>query len=649
MLILFMRNSQQSLLNVVLLWVFVLLTLSLDAQHSCQKLKSSCNDILLMKSNRNGANNEDLTYLKASWNLDPAIRQITGSVQFSFTITSPAYDSLQLDLSDSLTVIRVLNRGEEMPFSHQNDRLWVSLPGMAFGDTSSVQVDYSGIPSNSGFGSFITSNTPAGDPVMWTLSQPFGASDWWPCKESFSDKIDSSDFFISIPPGNKAAGNGKLISVDSSSNVAHIYHWRHRYPIATYLIAVAVTNYTEIRREVPLRDGNLELLNYCYPAQLGEWDWQQTEVIDMLQYFDSLFTPYPFMLEKYGHAQFGWGGGMEHQTMSFMADLGPWLTSHELGHQWFGDAITCASWKDIWLNEGFATYITGLFFERFNPLAFYYWKRNVRNEITALPGGSVIVDDTTSVQRIFDGRLSYSKGAYVLHMVRNTLGDDAFYKGLRAYLEDPQLKHSFAQTSDFQSIMEAESGVDLDTFFTQWVYGEGFPSIEMQWKPTMEGVYVRLSQTSSTGSTIPFNTQVPLRLIGLSDSLDITVKFDQKEAYFLLKSGFFVQKMRIDPSADWLATYNLTFLNDQVPEKEEISVFPNPFSSTFFVRFPNGKLPSNLQIFQADGRQIAFTLDIDKDLGIYQLQIDKGLPAGQYWLQLEYANGMISMPLVVIH
>jgi aminopeptidase N len=643
-----MLNSQQSLFNVVLLWVFLLLALNVDAQHSCQKLKSASDNILLVKSQRNTPNNEDITYLKARWNLDPAIRQISGSVQFSFTITSQSYDSLQLDLSDSLTVIRVLSRGEEMPFIRQNDRLIISLPGMAFGDTSSVQVDYSGIPSNSGFGSFITSNTPAGDPVMWTLSQPFGASDWWPCKESFSDKIDSSDFFISIPPGNKAAGNGKLISVDSSSNVAHIYHWKHRYPIATYLIAVAVTNYTEIRREVPLRDGNLELLNYCYPAQLGEWEWQQTEVIAMLQYFDSLFTPYPFMLEKYGHAQFGWGGGMEHQTMSFMADLGPWLTSHELGHQWFGDAVTCASWKDIWLNEGFATYITGLFFERFNPLAFYYWKRNVRDEITALPGGSVIVDDTTSVQRIFDGRLSYSKGAYVLHMLRNTLGKNLFYNGLRAYLEDPQLKHGFAETPDFQSIMEAESGFDLDTFFTQWIYGEGFPKIDVQWKPTVEGVYVRLTQSSSNGSPIPFNTQVPLRLIGVSDSLDTTVKFNQNEAHFLLKPGFSVLKMRVDPQADWLARYNLTFLNDHVPEKEEISVFPNPFSSSFFVRFPTGKLPLNLQIFHVDGKQIPFTVDIDKDLGIYKLQLTKGLSAGQYYLQLEYTTDVLLLPLVVI-
>jgi hypothetical protein len=395
-----------------------------------------------------------------------------------------------------------------------------------------------------------------------------------------------------------------------------------------------------------LRDGNLELLNYCYPAQVGEWDWQQTEVIAMLQYFDSLFTPYPFMLEKYGHAQFGWGGGMEHQTMSFMADLGPWLTSHELGHQWFGDAVTCASWKDIWLNEGFATYITGLFFERFNPPAFYYWKKNVRDEINSQPGGSVIVDDTTSVNRIFDGRLSYAKGAFVLHMLRNSLGDDVFYKGLRAYLEDPQLKHRFAQTSDFQAVMEAESGVDLDTFFTQWIYGEGYPKIEVKWMPTDEGLYVQLSQSPSIGNTI-FSTQVPMRLFGASDSVTILLPLDQAEVHFLLKPGFSVESIEVDPESDWLARYNLTFLTTEAPLEAQIGVYPNPVSSDFYVKFPKGQLPQSVSMIQADGKEIQAKVSVDKYLGIYKLSLVQQAAPGTYYVQLHYLNRVLSIPVVV--
>lgn len=644
-----MLNSQHSLIVVVCLWVFVSLTLSSQAQHACSSAKKASKEILAIHNFRETSSKEDVTYLSARWNIDPAVRLISGSIHYSFTITSSVYDTLQLDLSDSLNVSQVFSKGEEVAFVHSNDLLLVSLPGMGLGDTLSVQIFYSGIPANSGFGSFVTSSSSNGEPIMWTLSQPFGASDWWPAKESFSDKIDSSDYFISIPPGNKAAGIGKLIAVDSSSNLADIYHWKHRYPIASYLIAVAVANYAEIRREVPLREGTLELLNYCYPAQVGEWDWQQTEVIAMLQYFDSLFTPYPFMLEKYGHAQFGWGGGMEHQTMSFMADLGPWLTSHELGHQWFGDAVTCTSWKDIWLNEGFATYITGLFFERFNPLAFYYWKRNVRDEITFLPGGSIIVDDTTSVDRIFDGRLSYAKGAYVLHMLRNTLGDETFFIGLRTYLETPGLKHGFSQTSDFQAVMENVSGVNLDTFFNQWVYGEGFPSINVQWKATDRGLLLVLEQESSLENEQLFDTSIPIHVYGEKDSTVLFLKIDQRETYFLLDVDFAVKSIKIDPHADWLAQYNLMLIADQIPTKEEIIVFPNPTIGDLFIQIPEGQFPDKVQLIQSDGKLVEVSISIDKYLGIYNLGLGPTLASGVYLLQLFYQDVLHTFPVVVIH
>jgi aminopeptidase N len=617
-----------------------------NAQHTCQQSKSNFKEILQIKSGRNQVDQEDVTYLSAFWNIDPAVRQISGSVKYSFTVTSASYDSFRLDLSDSIVVVDVVRQGNSLGFNHVMEQLSISLPGMTNGDTATVQIFYQGVPSNSGFGSFVTGITNAGDPVMWTLSQPFGASDWWPAKESFSDKIDSSDYFISIPPGNKAAGVGKLVEVDSSSSVAHIYHWKHRYPIATYLIATAVTNYAEVRREVPLRDGNLELLNYCYPAQIGEWDWQQTEVTAMLQYFDSLFTPYPFMLEKYGHAQFGWGGGMEHQTMSFMADLGPWLTSHELGHQWFGDAVTCSSWKDIWLNEGFATYVTGLFFERFNPPAFYYWKKNVRDEITSQPGGSVIVDDTTSVNRIFDGRLSYAKGAFVLHMLRNTIGEQAFFEALKNYLNSPDFQFGFVETSDFQEAIESASGVDLDTFFNQWIFGEGYPNIEVKWMPTDEGLYVQLSQNPSIGNTV-FSTQVPLKLFGASDSTTILLPLDQEEVHFLLKPGFSVGSIEVDPESDWLARYNLTFLTAEAPSKEQIEVYPNPVSSDFYVKFPKSQLPSSVSMIQADGKMVKVSVSIDKDLGIYKLSLNQLVASGSYFVQLNYPNQTLSLPIVV--
>jgi len=179
--------------------------------------------------------------------------------------------------------------------------------------------------------------------------------------------------------------------------------------------------------------------------------------------YTTLFEEYPFANEKYGHAQFGWGGGMEHTTVSFMGSFGRNLIAHELAHQWFGNKITCGSWKDIWLNEGFATYLSGLTIENLDGnSAFITWKQQRINSITSQPNGAVYLtdSDTTSVNRIFNGRLSYDKGSMVLHMLRKKLGDADFFQGLKNYLADANHAYGYAKTEDFIAIMETTSGQD---------------------------------------------------------------------------------------------------------------------------------------------------------------------------------------------
>jgi hypothetical protein len=164
--------------------------------------------------------------------------------------------------------------------------------------------------------------------------------------------------------------------------------------------------------------------------------------------------------------------------------------------------------------------------------------------------------------------------------------------------------------------------------------------------PTEDGLYVHLSQTSSIGSKI-FTTQVPLRLLGASDSTTIFLSIDQAETYYLLKPGFSVASIKVDPESDWLARYNLTLLTADAPPKDQVEVYPNPIMSDFFVKFPIGQLPQSISIVQADGKQIQASVSIDKDLGIYKLGLIESPSSGVYYVQLNYPNQVLSLPVVV--
>jgi aminopeptidase N len=596
------------------------------------------------------ASNEiDVTYYRLSIRLDPAARTVRGSVLVQARVLS-SVDALTLDLSNALTVdsVRVLHQARTFQQSASSvtfplDRLYQR------GELLSAELYYHGTPRATGFGSFAFSTQPDGSPWIWTLSEPYGARDWWPCKDHPSDKADSVDVLITCPANLQAASQGKLIDVTDNGDGTRTYHWQHRYPISTYLVSLAVTNYTVFSdwyRYTPT--DSMEVVNYVLPSLSAAARQNLQKTVRMLALFSDLFGQYPFIREKYGHAHFGWGGGMEHQTISSLGSFSEGIIAHELAHQWFGDMITMRSWKDIWLNEGFATYAVALYNERQYGWSEYRNYMNAQMTSARSAVGALHVTDTMNIARLFDGRLVYAKGATVLHMLRRVLGDSVFFAALKAYATDPRLMYRTASTEDLQEILESVSKQSLSFFFHQWVYGESFPhydvSTSMQLVDRRWWVSVRVRQTTGTAHPSWFTMPVDLRFRGTG--LDTLITVWNRSADTTYNFSFPQQPITVelDPN-DWIlktVRYSTSLLvMEQIPVEFSLSQnYPNPFNAEtrFELRVPQHEFVQ-IKVVDQLGKDVATLVSDYLVPGVYALTWrPTALPTGAYLVRLSTAR-----------
>ena len=589
--------------------------------------------------------NYDIRYQRLEWDVDPNVYYIKGRITTYFAPTKENFEQLNFDLSNALQVNSIEYHGNALEGHIQVDnRLAIPLPQVIpLGQLDSITVDYEGAPPPTGFGSFIKSSH-GGQPIIWTLSEPYGSLDWWPCKQDLNDKIGSVDIYVRTPAQYRVASNGVLVR-EYSDGDDKVYHWQHNYPIPAYLVAIAVTNYAYYSDFVPVDGGEpIEVLNYVFPENLSGWQNATGATVEVMQLYNELFGLYPFADEKYGHAQFGWGGGMEHQTMSFMGGYSHSLQAHELAHQWFGDKVTCGSWGDIWLNEGFATYLEGMTYEHnLGPNTWQAWLQGKINDITSQPNGSVYVSDTTSVNRIFNGRLSYSKGAILLHMLRWKLGDEDFFQGIRNYLEDPNLAFGYARTADLQRHLEQQSGQSLTEFLDDWYYGEGYPSYRFNWWQEGTTVYATLDQVTSHSSVDFFEMPVPINFRGAGGN-ETTIVFDHTEngQFYQFELPFEAGLVRIDPEY-WLLSRGNFVTNNEItsvysPLFEQVKLFPNPVREQLRLQLPQGLLPAQCLTFNANGQLVQqFYLRSETE----EVEASQ-LSAGQYFLQLQTKEGTMT-------
>lgn len=591
-------------------------------------------------------NNYDVKYHRLELNIDPAQPDISGDVT-TYYEAKDDMSQITFELMNNMTVSQVEHHGNTLVFTqNSNDEVVITLPEVLnTGALDSLTISYSGTPLTSGFGYF-EQTTHNGVPIVWTLSEPYGAKNWWPCKQDLIDKIDSIDVYLNTPrfyvPLNDeyvAVSNG----LEQSQTIVgsnKITHFKHRYPIPAYLVAVAVTNYEVYSHTVPNNGNPFEIVNYVYPEDLSYAQSATPVTVSIMELYSNLFEEYPFANEKYGHAQCGFGGGMEHTTVSFIGGFSRTLIAHELAHQWFGDKVTCGSWKDIWLNEGFATYLEGMVTENFDGEdLFTNWKQSKVNNITSLPYGSVYLSDadTLSVSRIFSSRLSYNKGAMVLHMLRKKVGETAFFQGMQNYLDAPELAYNFAKVEDYKSAMETASGQDLTEFFNDWLYNEGYPSYEVHWNQIGSQVNIQLLQTQSDPSVSFFEAPVPIRIVGtLGEVEDVLLDNISNGQYFSEAVGFIVDHLEFDPNVDLISKNNTVLLStDENMLESAIKLYPNPISATLFLSVPEDVEVSEIQVFNTVGQLVFKRSTYDQSLSF------QGLSSGMYFVELNTNRGKV--------
>ena len=580
------------------------------------------------------ADDFDVLHHEINWMIDPAVRFIAGHVTTSFRVLTEDFSEISFDLHEQMVVDSVVYQGGAPVFEHAQDHIVrIQLPQpLVMGSVESVTVYYSGVPPETGLGSFGMGMHDDG-PAIWNVSPPYGARDFWPCKQDLGDKIDSIDVIVKTPPRYRAASNGKLID-EYEEGGNKVYHWKHRYPIPAYLVGIAVSEFEVYSDFVPLEDDSIEILNYVYPSSLESAMNGTPATIEIMQLYNQLLGLYPYADEKYGHAQFGWGGGMEHTTMSFMGTFDYSLIAHELAHSWFGNKITCGSWKDVWLNEGFATYMEGLTIDFLQtPSAFKSWKRSNVQSIVSQPGGSVIVDDTTTAARVYEYRLTYQKGAMFLHVLRQYIGEDAFFEGLRSFSEDPELAFNYAHTTDFQSHMEVASGEYLTAFFTAWLEGEGYPIYNFQIENGSEEVRITVFQESSDPSVDFFPGTVELTMHANFGTVDTTVslRLTENGQSFTINPGFKPEGFAFNRDYNMISTsaeFDIVS-SDREATIPDLIIFPNPVSDQLSIH--TGSIDEiQYQLSTSDGRLLMEGIFTGNSI------INTGhLPEGLYLLQLQ--------------
>jgi aminopeptidase N len=580
----------------------------------------------------------DVKFYNIDITVDNQSTQIAGYTSLIVELLSDNIDTLALELTNYAQIDSIRVDNLSAVYQHNNDLILIPKNlVLKKGQLITIQIFYK-IPEIQGIwknGIFNAINT-KGSPVTYSLSESFEAKSWFPCKQDLNDKADSASVSITVPDTLMAGSNGILSRIIKLPNEKAKYVWKTNYPIDYYLISFSVANYMDYSFKASTDNGDsITVQNYIYndSSAFKEIKTDIDMTGDLIKLFSSKFGTYPFSKEKYGHCQAPIGGGMENQTMTTLDNFNFNLVSHELSHQWFGDMVTCGSWQDIWLNEGFASYCEVIALENLKSHSDFLDRLNrAHSSAKSQPDGAIFIeaDKATDESRIFDNRLTYEKGLSIIHMIRYELNnDDLFYSILRSYLE--KYSNSTATATDFKNFLSEHSLINFDQFFTQWYYGEGYPILNFKWQQKNDTLYLNIDQSASAPTrTQFFDLTIDLRLEYYGGDTLLRLKQDAASESFIIPFKKILYKMTADPDEWLLAKVNT--IQRILPSNihGHFNVFPNPAHDNTYVE--NYDLAGNysLKIYDNSGimlKEMNLTNPVEKinlndlSMGVYYIII----------------------------
>ena len=610
----------------------------------------------------------DVTHYLMDITFDDTSAYITGTVTISLKSVVSSLDSVDINADEALTITGVLSAiGDPLSYSISGDVVSIDLDTtLAEGDSIDIEIEYEGYPETAAnCGLYFDSYD--GTPLIWSLSEPWSARTWWPCKDYPDDKA-TFDIYFSVPSELFAASNGDYKGYTSEmiwGRSFKEYHWEESYPMTTYLTSISAGDYTIMEEYWEYAPGETMLVqNFVPPSKIAAAQEDLNIAVPVLEFLSSIYGLYPYVDEKYGVALCNIGGGMEHQTLTSYG-LGlvrgdhfyDWIYVHELGHQWFGDCISPESWEHIWLNEGWASYTEALWEEHLGGSSgLRAWMESQDN-----PGywdGPILRDPDNDNPWYYFNSVVYDKASWVIHMLRHIVGESTFFAMIPAYTADPRYRHSHINTGEFIQFCEDHYGDELDWFFDPWLTREDRPVYQWSWHTYLSQGDTVLSIGVTQTQTPPYTMPVDFRINTTAGVIDTVLWVDEHQESFLIATGNSVQNVQLDPD-HWILCYKTEITDDSTTPLPDITAleqnFPNPFNPSTRIRFSiTGTDRVNISVFDIEGKLIDTIANREFQAGTHTVSWNgkdsrgRDVASGIYLYRLKTGGSVATRKMVLI-